>query len=85
MNLSVPLYSSYEVLKAKILQAIILDNVTLNAEQEAMQNDEPRHHDDYSDAGGSFEEEYEWSRDLDCGFCNILKNNLFLFFFNLLD
>lgn len=32
-NLWIPQYTSYEILKAKITQAIILDNVTLNAEE----------------------------------------------------
>lgn len=54
-NLWIPQYSSYEILKAKITQAIILDNVTLNAEEDDLADMQPRHHDDISEGGSEME------------------------------
>lgn len=62
-NMQLPRYSSYEILKDKILKAIVMDNVTLNAE--AQGNDDNIHRDDVSDhsemsgMGGGGEEEEE--------------------------
>ena len=48
-NLTLPRYSSIEVMKQKILLAVNMDCVSMNAEEEMREDHGPRHHgfDDY--------------------------------------